>query len=177
MKGPRKAKSGSIIAGGLVTLLLGCFTASIAQPGVFKGPRQAEKPAQIGAVHKATIQDETTYVYNPKGKPDPFRSFIAKQEAFEKKRKKRKPRTYLETLDLSQLELIAIIIGPKGKWAMVRDSKGVGHVIKKGMAIGTNGGIVHKILPDRVIIREKHMDFRGKEFIKTIVKRLHPSKS
>ena len=176
MKGPRKAKSNSLIAGGLITFLLGFFTASIAQPVVFKGPRQAKKPPVFGAMDKGGIQDETTYVYNPKGKPDPFSSFIARQEAFEKKRKKRKPRTYLETLELSQLELIAIIIGPKGNWAMVRDSKGVGHVIKKGTAIGTNGGIVYKILPDKVIIKEKHMDFRGKQFTKLIVKKLHASK-
>ncbi|MBW2084284.1 MAG: pilus assembly protein PilP, partial [Deltaproteobacteria bacterium] len=116
------------------------------------------------------------YVYDPKGKPDPFKSFIAKQEAFEKKRKRRKPRTYLETLELSQLDLIAIVVGPRGRWAMVRDSKGVGHVIKEGTAVGTNGGVVYKITPDRVIIREHRMDFRGKKITKDIVKKLHASK-
>jgi len=55
---------------------------------------------------------------------------------------KRKPKTYLETLDLSQLELIAIIVGTKGNYAMVKDSKGTGHVVQKGTAIGTNGGFV-----------------------------------
>ena len=71
------------------------------------------------------------YVYDPTGKTDPFKSFIAEQESVEEK-KKRKPKTYLETLDLSQLDLIAIIISQKGNWAMVRDSKGIGHVIQEG---------------------------------------------
>ncbi|RLB23051.1 MAG: hypothetical protein DRG71_06450 [Deltaproteobacteria bacterium] len=176
MKGARKARNRTLIASSIATFLLGFFTASVAQPIVFKGPRKAKEAPAIETIRPTGIQDEATYVYNPKGKPDPFSSFIARQEAFEKKRKRRKPRTYLETLELSQLELIAIIIGPKGNWAMVRDSKGIGHVIKKGTAIGTNGGIVYKVLPDKVIIREKHMDFRGREITKEIVKKLHASK-
>ncbi len=175
MNSAQKARNRTFIAGGLGLLLLAFFTVGTAQAVVFKGPRKAKKATQVESINQLSIKDEDTYVYNPKGKPDPFASFIARQEAFEKKRKKRKPRTYLETLELSQLELTAIVIGAKGRWAMVRDSKGIGHVIKKGTPIGTNGGIVYKILPDRVIIREKHMDFTGKEVTKDIIKKLHAS--
>jgi len=99
------------------------------------------------------------YVYDPTGKTDPFKSFIAEQESVEEK-KKRKPKTYLETLDLSQLDLIAIIISQKGNWAMVRDSKGIGHVIRKGTPIGLNEGVVYEIKEKELIVREKHKDFR-----------------
>ncbi len=174
MNRAQKAKNRATIAVGLASLMLGFLTVSMAEPVVFKGPRQPKKTA-VETIRRLDTEGEDTYVYNPKGKPDPFSSFIARQEAFERKRKKRKPRTFLETLELSQLELIAIVIGPKGSWAMVRDSKGVGHVIKKGTAIGTNEGVVYKILPDRVIIREKHVDFRGREITKEIVKKLHAS--
>ena len=145
---------------------------------VYKGPRGKKKVEGAGAEGSTNIaslvrQDkEEPYVYDPTGKPDPFKSFIAKQEAFEKKRKKRKPRTYLETVELSQLDLIATIINPKGNWAMVKDAKGVGHVIKVGTAIGTNGGVVQKIEQGKVIIREVYRDFRGKRIIKDIVKKL-----
>lgn len=99
------------------------------------------------------------YVYDPTGKIDPFKSFIAEQESVEEK-KKRKPKTYLETLDLSQLDLIAIIVSQKGNWAMVRDSKGIGHVIRKGTPIGLHEGIVYEIKEQELIVREKHKDFR-----------------
>ena len=116
------------------------------------------------------------YVYDPTGKTDPFKSFIAEQESIEEK-KKRKPKTYLETLDLSQLDLIAIIVSQKGNWAMVRDSKGIGHVIRKGTPIGLNEGVVYEIKEQELIVREKHKDFRtGKIKDKDTAKKLRTMK-
>jgi type IV pilus assembly protein PilP len=85
---------------------------------------------------------------------------------------KRKPKTYLENLDLSQLELFAIIVGAKGNYAMVKDSKGTGHVVQKGTAIGTNGGFVERITDKEVVIREEYKDFRGTVKYKDIAKKL-----
>ena len=132
------------------------------------------KPAVLGAkaVSAAPVKSEAKqYSYDPVGKTDPFRSFILEQEEMAEK-VKRKPRTYLETLDLSQLELIAIITGPQGNYAMVRDSKGVGHVIIKGTAVGTNGGVVDRITDREVIIREEFRDFRGATQFKDVSKKL-----
>jgi len=111
------------------------------------------------------------YVYDPTGKTDPFKPFISEQESTEEQKQK-KPRTYLETLDLSQLELIAIIVGPKGNYAMVRDSKGVGHVIQKGTPIGTNDGTVYAVTEREVIVREEYKDFRGTVQYRDVAKRL-----
>ena len=134
---------------------------------VSPGGEQAEKPV----VDKEQGQ-ETAYFYNPKGKIDPFKSFIAEQEEVEEEKKKRKPTTYLETLDLSQLQLIAIIVGPKGNYAMVRDSKGLGHVIRKGTAIGTKGGEVQEITDKEVVVQEEFKDFRGRTTLKKTTKTL-----
>ena len=133
---------------------------------IFQEEKEPGKPAAVGEKKKGI-----TYIYDPTGKTDPFKSFIAIQEEMEEK-KKRKPRTYLETVDLSQLELSVIITSTKGNWAMVRDSKGLGHVIKKGTFIGTNGGIVHEITDKAVIIREEFRDFRGRKKFKDIPKNL-----
>ena len=111
----------------------------------------SEKPASEG---------QDGYFYDPRGKTDPFKSFIAIQEEMQEL-KKRKPTTYLETVELSQLQLTVIITSEEENWAMVRDSKGLGHVIKKGTYIGTDGGIVHEITDKEVIIREEYRDFRG----------------
>ena len=133
---------------------------------IFSEEKAESMPEDVGEKKK-----EITYIYDPTGKTDPFKSFIAIQEEMEEK-KKRKPRTYLETVDLSQLELTVIITSPKGNWAMVRDSKGLGHVIKKGTYVGTNGGIVYDITDKAVIIREEYRDFRGRKKFKEIPKTL-----
>lgn len=146
----------------------------------YKGPRGQKEllpdDKNINTpVQPAKILSEG-YVYDPTGKTDPFKSFIAEQESIEEK-KKRKPKTYLETLDLSQLDLIAIIVSQKGNWAMVRDSKGIGHVIRKGTPIGLNEGVVYEIKEQELIVREKHKDFRtGKIKDKDTAKKLRTMK-
>jgi Tfp pilus assembly protein PilP len=134
---------------------------------LFDGQKEASPAGGV----QAEPSKPPRYLYDPSGKTDPFKPFITEQESAEEK-KQRKPRTYLETLDLSQLELIAIIVGPKGSFAMVRDSKGVGHVIQKGTPIGTNEGTVYAVTEREVIVREEYKDFRGKVQYKDIAKRL-----
>lgn len=134
--------------------------------GVFEEQKETSKLEPLGGKKR-----EVTFIYDPTGKIDPFKSFIAIQEEMEEK-KKRKPRTYLETIDLSQLELSVIITSGRGNWAMVRDSKGLGHVIKLGTYVGTNGGVVHNITEKEVIIREEYRDFRGRKKHKDISKKL-----
>lgn len=109
--------------------------------------------------------------FNPVGLKDPFKSFILEQRAAEEE-KARKPRTYLETVDLSQLELIAVVVAPEQSWAMVRDAKGIGYVVKTGTPIGIDGGQVHDIRPGEVIIRSFHRDAQGKIVERETAKRL-----
>ena len=138
--------------------------------GIFKAQQEGSLPGT------ATPDDgQLAYFYNPTGKTDPFKSFIAEEEELESK-KRRKPRTYLETLDLSQLQLIAIIVGPKGRYAMVREAKGLGHVIRKGTPIGRNGGVVESITEQEVTIREEFKDFRGQSKSRDIKKVLDSGK-
>ena len=145
-------------------------TAWTAQDVIYKDPRPRKK--LFDAKEKSEEEKvEVPYLYDPTGKTDPFKSFIAIQEELAEKKRK-KPRTYLETLDLSQLELIAIIVGPKGNFAMVRDSKGTGHVIKKGTPIGTKSGVVTQITEMAVMVREEYRDFRGKTKYKDVAKKL-----
>jgi Tfp pilus assembly protein PilP len=153
------------------------FASAVPHEVVYKESRPMKNlvedtiPAPSGAVQETEEEDAARYTYNPIGKTDPFKPFLAEQESAEEK-KQRKPRTYLETLDLSQLELIAIIVGPKGNWAMVRDSKGVGHVIQKGTLIGTNSGIVYAVTDKEVVIREEYKDYKGIVQQKDVAKKL-----
>jgi type IV pilus assembly protein PilP len=169
---PRSKRRGS-----LFLALAFCFLAVGAEgskeEGVYKStlpPKPTEIAPAAGSTGSSSNEAQA-YIYDPSGKTDPFKSFILEQEEIAEK-VKRKPRTYLETLDLSQLELIAIITGPQGNYAMVRDSKGVGHVIIKGTAVGTNGGVVDKITDSEVIIREEYRDFRGTTQTRDVSKKL-----
>ena len=107
------------------------------------------------------------YVYDPTGMTDPFFSFLSLKE---EKGEEEKQLTELETMELSQLDLVVIVVSPRGKWAMVKDSKDVGHVIKEGTLIGTNGGFVYKIDEEQVIIREEYVDFKGEKQYREIIK-------
>jgi len=163
-KSERKSKGTVEHLGALLLLavicVFFCVTGAFASPEVvYKGPKpKKDLSVQLDALG---TQPAGTYFYDRRGKTDPFKSFIAEQEDTTKK-KRRKPRTYLETLDLSQLDLIAIIVGPKGNFAMVRDAKGLGYVIKKGTPIGINGGVVHQVTEKEVVIREGSKDISKK---------------
>jgi Tfp pilus assembly protein PilP len=55
---------------------------------------------------------------------------------------------------------------------MVKDPKGTGHVVQKGVAIGTNGGIVDRITDKEVVVKEEYKDFRGNISYREILKKL-----
>lgn len=70
-----------------------------------------------------------------------------KQIAAEKRlRELKEQKTELQKLELSQLILTAVVKDGKKGWAMVRDPRGMGFILKRGIAIGTNGGVIKKIL-------------------------------
>ena len=83
-----------------------------------------------------------------------------KAAAAEKLRRMREPRTELQKLNLAQLTLTAIIQDGSKSWAMVRDEKGMGYILKKGTAIGTMGGRVAKIsgVQKKVIVNEPYLE-------------------
>ena len=186
MKGARSEKNSlkrslsfACIILAVIFLFVFIAGASASQGVVYKAPKGVKEPAVSQKAGDAAVEPEkeTTVAssYDPTGKTDPFKSFIAEQESVEEK-KKRKPKTYLETLDISQLDLIAIIVSPKGEWAMVRDAKGLGYVLKKGTSIGLHDGVVHEIKEKEIIIRERLVDSEGEEDFKDIAKKLVPDK-
>jgi type IV pilus assembly protein PilP len=154
----------------LMILVFLAFDVALAkQEAVYKNTRPPKETSMQKL--EGVKPKDPAYLYDPTGKTDPFKSFIAIQEEM-KEKKRRKPKTYLETVDLSQLELSVVIKSRKGNWALVRDSKGLGHVVKKGTAIGTNGGVVHEIKKNELVIREEFLDFRGRKKHRNISKKL-----
>jgi type IV pilus assembly protein PilP len=159
-----------------IPIFLGIPTAQAAEKIIFKIEKDkkevtepSKKPSkevseaegiEIGAKKE---KKKETYSYDPTNKVDPFKSFIVVKKELEEKEK---PKTYLETLDLSQLTISAIVLNSTTQWALVRDSKGDGHVIKVGTLLGRRGGRVTRILEKEVVVTEYYQDIRGREIVR-----------
>ena len=107
---------------------------------------------------------DTSPLYNPVGKIDPFAPLFSEDRgtAESKEAKPKRPLTPLEKIDLSQLQLVAILQTQSGNKAMVEDATGKGYILTQGTFIGINSGKVTDILKDRVVVLEETKDFLGK---------------
>ena len=158
-----------------IPILLGISTAQAKEKVTVKIPTDKKEVAEPlkKSVEETTAsvateeKQKAVYSYDPTNKIDPFKSFIILRRELEEK-EQGKPKTYLETLDISQLTISAIVLGNKGNWALIRDSKGDGHVIKVGTLIGRKSGRVKKILEKEVVVTESYKDIRGRDIIKDI---------
>lgn len=132
-----------------------------------EGPaREVEK----GEKKESGKKEETEYVYNPTGKPDPFKPFI---QLTPSKVRKGTGITPLEKYDIIQLRLVAIITVPEGNIALVEDTAGKGYFVRKGTVIGRNDGKVKTVLKDRVIIEEVYQDVLGQTKVNEVYLLLH----
>jgi len=105
-----------------IPFFLGITTVQAGGKVTFKIQKEREKDAEPlkkpmkGKEVTVDIEDKAkaTYFYDPTNKIDPFKSFIvARRELQEKEQEKSK--TYLETVDISQLTISAIVVGSKGE--------------------------------------------------------------
>jgi len=120
-------------------------------PSEAVSPSAPEKPAAPVAVG---------WKYDPRGKPDPFKSFIIASAQEAAPVKKRQPLTPLQKMPLSEVQsgLKAIVWGEMGSKALVEDATGKGYVVQEGTYVGQNDGIVKKIFADKIIVEEYRRD-------------------
>lgn len=122
----------------------------------------AEKEEGQEAAKNRLIELNKEFQYNPVGKRDPFRSFVVMRPT-EKKYVGSKELTPLQRYELSQLNLVGIIVGPKDKHGLVEDASGKGYVVRIGTYIGKNGGRVIEVRDDELVIEEYYIDYFGRE--------------
>lgn len=117
---------------------------------------QTEKPGQQSLPIIAKPLD-STYSYNPAGKPDPFRPFIADVITVTKKEGKKDVSSIfpLQRAEVNQFRLVGIA-GDKSRWVaiVVEDVTKKHYPLFVGTHIGIHRGKVVEILPDRVIVEE-----------------------
>ncbi len=107
------------------------------------------------------------YKYDPAGKRDPFMQYgmTAKIEDDASK-------TPLERYDLGQLKLTAVLAGFGEPRAIVENASGKGFPVKVGTKIGRNNGTIVEIDNQKVVIRERFVNFTGDEQVKDVELRL-----
>lgn len=66
----------------------------------------------------------------------------------------------LETFPLSAFRLLGVMTGPK-ETALLAAPNGKTYFVSEKTSLGTQGGKIIKIQPDRLVIREKSTDLQG----------------
>jgi len=139
-------------------LLAGCTEEPVAPAPAKKNQKvrpavttpQLEKVSEEKAVEK--------FAYSPIGQRDPFESLLRKEE---QARKVKVPLTPLEKFDLGQFRMIALLIGKGQPRAMVSAPDGKNYILKPGLKIGKNNGIIIDITTSAVIVEEQTHDLAG----------------
>jgi type IV pilus assembly protein PilP len=121
---------------------------------------RSKKPA-VAETKKAeqpkTAKEE--YSYSSAGKPDPFTPLFAEATVpLKKASSKNQDKSFLTPLQkyaLKDLKLVAVVKLNNENTGMLEDPTGYGYVIKKGMLVGDNEGVVERVTPTSLVIREK----------------------
>jgi len=133
----------------MILMSLTFFWSLVAQ----KGPT-----AETVATNALSAPDAASlYTYNPFGKRDPFRSFLA-----EKREEMAASNDPLLNWDLSRFSLTGVLWGIANPKGIVKDGDGRGHIVSRGTRMGRNRGSVVKILKDEIIVQEEFRDPLGK---------------
>ncbi len=72
-------------------------------------------------------------------------------------------RTELELFPIDQFKLVGVATGPKKIKAMIVDPKGKTHFVAENTKVGQRKGIVRKITPQVVYVRERIINVLGQE--------------
>ena len=154
----------SLIAGGY-----GCSKEPPAPQPVVK--RQVPKPeAKAPAVPAAEApaqakKPEPIVLYDPRGKRDPFVSFVKVDE-----RRKAGFDTAslppLQRYELGELKYVGVIWTKKGALGLVEDGEGKGYSVTVGTRIGRSGGVVSRITGKEILVREEFVGNRGEKIVR-----------
>jgi type IV pilus assembly protein PilP len=108
--------------------------------------------------------------YDPAGRRDPFAPVLS-QLAPGQVDPTLPP---LQRVNLTDMNLIAIIWGAYGYTAMVQTPDGNGYSVRKGTRLGPNSGVVSAVTEKGIIVQERFTDVYGRKQEREYVKLLHP---
>src|SRR6187551_2770002 len=144
---PRSLQLAAVLAGSALAAACG-GSAPPAAPTAQTKAAVAKPPAAESAAPAAP-----TYVYNPIGKRDPFRSPEA-EPAAQAALTSTACTEPLCRFDVDQLTLVAVVSGDANPLAMVQDPAGRGYFVRRNTRVGRQGGKVTQIMSDAVVVTE-----------------------
>jgi type IV pilus assembly protein PilP len=149
------------------------------QPAAQEKSETAKKDA---AAENASPAVPGEFTYNAAGKPDPFEPLVTDIIVAKKSADETSPEGNdlppLQKYDLSELKLVAIIVGDNNaRFAMVEDKSGYGYILQKGMLVGKHNGVIQLIDEDSVVIKETLADTEGKEETNTTTLTIYKSEA
>jgi len=132
---------------------------------VSTGLPAAKKPVVQKVKPAAPSEEEQKTGYEVQGTRDPFQAYeIIKLDDYSRMGTDE----ILQNVTLGQIALTGVILGNDPK-ALVQDASGTGYIIKEGMHVGENSGIVTKINKDGVTIKQHFKDYMGKVNTREVV--------
>ena len=151
----------------VITALVGCLLcwgcnkqqpASAPPSPVKKAPATRPAPANASP-EEAETPPPPKYIYTGEGRRDPFENPLKAIASAENENEE--TLTPLQKVDLSQLRLVGIIVGRGEPAAMVVGPDRKSYILKNGVKVGKNNGVVVSINAQGVKIKEKYVDFSG----------------
>ena len=126
---------------------------------------EAKAPAAAPAAEAQAKKAEPVSLYDPRGKRDPFVTFIRVEE-----RRRLGIDTAslppLQRYDLGELKFVGVIWTKKGARGLVEDAEGKGYSVTVGMRIGRSGGVVSRITGKEILVREEFVGNRGEKIVR-----------
>lgn len=139
-----------------LALLAGCGAEESAPPPPpVKAVAKPPAPAVAATAQEAPAAPaETRFVYMMQDRRDPFVPITGKRVA-----------TFsdnpLESFDLLQFQLKGLIVGMGEPKAVVSAPDGKAYILKKGLRIGKNRGVIRDITREKVVVEERYQDLSG----------------
>lgn len=143
----------------VVSAVVGCGDAPapvVPQPSAQKAAPKVAATAQV-AEEKAL--EPPKYIYETANRRDPFEPLVL--DVPTDKPAGGAETTPLQQYSIDQFRVVGVIVGKGHPAAMVIAPDGKGYVLRKGIKIGKNNGVVVAISASSVIVEEQNLDFSG----------------
>ena len=124
--------------------LSGCSGGEAPAPPV--PPPRPVQPAAVTPASPPPVLAAPPFVYEVKGRRDPFRPLIAPRVAAVRVR----PKTGLASLEVNELKLAGVVWEQRGYFALVEAPNGAGYVLRLNDTIGEDARVA-KITPEAVV--------------------------
>ena len=133
---------------------------------------QQPKPIQKQVSSALRLPPAPVNQFDFSNKKDPFKPFVSVKalpvSAADNSLKRVRDGLPIHSFDVNQFKLIGIVTGDNQNKAMVVDPNGKGYVIKVGMTIGKNEGLITSITNGGVDVVEQFRDDSGRVRKETI---------